>query len=328
MRWYERILTELDLILDVTLGSSLAVNLQRLLATLLARSNPRLSLGIRSLSEQVGNAKLGNSKRTILGQVLVVHNFEHKLILLAVNLDVRDLVPVGIQVVVDAVVQTRARELAWKTKHDMAAVKEERGGRERGEVMAGEDLNVHLSPSDDDTTVQHPRIGITFASSKRLNILQIPRMLKQHPHNTNRRSISSRTTNRTSHQHGLPFSRQSHTTRTSVTEREPILSLFVGFENVGELDFDVSEFGVGDDRVVVDHGDSNHCRLLVGDEELGWSLPNGVVGTLERLRTVDRVVVESDLSEGVDLLAARVELLGLVDDETDDSRSGLGDGLE
>lgn len=49
------------------------------------------------------------------------------------------------------------------------------------------------------------------------------------------------------------------------------------------------------------------------------SFPDGLRSPLESLRAVDLLVVELDDEHGVDASALGIELLGLMNDETDDS---------
>lgn len=180
-------------------------------------------------------------------------------------------------------------------------------------------INLHLGTSDDDSAVQHPRVRVRLAAGERLDILDVLRTLEQNPHNSNGRREGAGAVDGTGHQDRLPLGGHAHATRLGVAEGEPVLSLGVSLEDVVQFNVDVAELGVGDDGVVVEDGESDDGAGLVGDQELGGTLPNGVGSALQGLRLMDLLAIESDRDEGVDLLPAGVELLGLVDDEANDS---------
>jgi hypothetical protein len=313
--------TELDLVLNLSLDRTLAINLERVLASLLARTDPRLRPLVGSLGDQVGDTEVGHSKRTIFGEVLVIHDLDDERFLLAVHFDVDD--PIG------------------GDKGELGSTRRRKRGKEptrprwdRGRCRCCKEKksqllsissqkeragSLHLSPSDGNSAVQHPRVRVRLAAGERLDVLEVLGSLEENPDDSDGRREAASAVDGAGHQDGLPLSGQADTTRFGVTEGEPVLSLVVGFEDIVELDVDVAELGIGDDGVVVEDRDANDGAGFVGDEELGGALPDGVGSALESLRLVDLLAVEGNRDEWVDLLAARVEFLGLVDDEADDS---------
>jgi len=76
---------------------------------------------------------------------------------------------------------------------------------------------------------------------------------------------------------------------------------------------------VREDRIVVHDFDTDDGVGLCSDEEFGGTLPDWVGSTFERLRSMDRPIVESDFEEGIDSSTSRVEILSSVNDESNNS---------
>lgn len=104
---------------------------------------------------------------------------------------------------------------------------------------------VHDRPRDDDSVIQDSDVGITLALD--LDILEITTPLEVDPDDSDRRSVQRGTVDRSGHDDGFPFCRDPDFSTPRVTEREPIVSFLVRFQDVVESNLEHSEVRIRQD---------------------------------------------------------------------------------
>lgn len=125
------------------------------------------------------------------------------------------------------------------------------------------------------TRSQNAKIWVRFASSKRLDILEINCTLDPEPDNTNRWSIASRSVDRASHHDSLPFGRNPDAAGSAARQREPIFALSFSLEQVCQLDVEVAKHRVNAKTTLVNDLETNNGCSFVGNEELVRVFPCG-----------------------------------------------------
>jgi len=83
---------------------------------------------------------------------------------------------------------------------------------------------------NNDAVIKYPNIRITLSFD--LDVPQSYTPLEQEPDDSDWWSVESGTVDSTRHNDGFPFCRQPHFPTPSVTQREPIVSFLVRFDDV------------------------------------------------------------------------------------------------
>ncbi|KAI3483440.1 hypothetical protein L1887_53667 [Cichorium endivia] len=281
----EELAVELDLSL-VDASAEVDLVLVRVLARA-GEAGARVCAG--RLGGELRDVHLDIAERAVLAGVLVVHDLDGDLFAQRVDGRIEDLVPLGVEVVVD----------------DGAAV---------DGLASGAELDV--------------RVGL--AAGEGFDVLYVGGALHPELDDADGRGVAAAAVHAAGHLNGLPLCRHAHAAVLGVLEREPVLLLLLGGEQIFETDADVGDDGVGAKIAIVEDLDGDDGLVAVGDEEFGGHFKDGVGVALDDQGVLDLLAIEADATLGAEFAGeARtlVELLGLVKGEADDTGARLGERL-
>jgi hypothetical protein len=132
-------------------------------------------------------------------------------------------------------------------------------------------------------------VRVRLAAGQGLDVLKVNGAFDEEPEEANGRCIEAGAIDGARHGEALPLSGQPDATGVTGGEREPVLLLGVGLEDIGELDVDVAHLDICPGAVVHDP-DADDRAGLVDDEHLLGGLEDGRGRALERVRLVHKPV--------------------------------------